>query len=478
MSHDEMKQKGNECIRQKRYNEAVEYYTLALESNPASHTVYSNRSLAFNKLGRFDAALNDANKCVEISPNFARGYLRKCVALIGLSSYEEAKAAAEIGYKLRASDTICQDCIMQWLEANQALLKGKIDKCLEEIGLGEDVIPRGYRIISDDYLTIFLNLLLCRLQFTTIGVEMKYVKSCILQLLQELDRILQLFGHTPHTCANEWLATLCLASKTDPSTSRVPPSIVAKLLEKSKEFSVWLDLEVDHALYPIIRPLMCLILIGVVACCISLNVLNSEQHVMQVSCQACLPFFEVSLLSTPEYMEQHVGIYKELLESYSTSNFVFTNEEIQFGKQCITKLEALLERCPTNKYTKEVIEKAMVSIALARIRLGQSPGFDPVSYAPGSGKAVSQVGKTEPEKLRAYVREKQELLKSALEVPPDTVGSTLMEFTYEDIQDLLCCIGKIYLFFLLPFRLCIMVKDLINEQSRWMMSIFDLFYVA
>lgn len=75
MSHDEMKQKGNECIRQKQYDEAAEYYTLALESNPASHTVYSNRSLAFTKLARFDAALNDANKCVEISPNFARGYL-------------------------------------------------------------------------------------------------------------------------------------------------------------------------------------------------------------------------------------------------------------------------------------------------------------------------------------------------------------------------------------------------------------------
>lgn len=442
MSHDEMKQKGNECIRQKQYDEAAEYYTLALESNPASHTVYSNRSLAFTKLGRFDAALNDANKCVELSPNFARGYLRKCVALIGLGSYEEAKAAAEVGYKLRGSDVICQDCVMQWLEANQALLKGKIDKCLEEIGLGEDIIPRGCRIISDDYLTIFLNLLLCRLQFTTIGVEMKFVKSCILQLLQELDRILQLFGHTPHTCANEWLAALCLASTTNPSTSRVPHSIVAKLLDKSKEFSLWLDMEVDHALYPIIRPLMCLIVIGAVARCISLNVLNSEQHVTQVTCQACLPFFEASLLSTPEYMEQHIGIYKELLESYGTSNFVFTDEEIQFGKQSITKLEALLECCPTSKHTKTVNEKAMISIALAQIRLGQSPGFDPVAFAAESGKAVSRAGKTEPEKLRAYVRKKQQFLKNALEVPPDTVGSTLMEFTYEDIQDLLWCIGK------------------------------------
>ena len=136
MSHDELKEKGNECIRQKNYKDAALYlYTSALSKDPSSHTVFSNRSLAYSKLQQFESALQDANKCIELAPNFARGYLRKSVALIGLGENSKALGAAEQGYKLRGSDTICQCCVVQWLEANDNLLKEKVDRCLQEIDL-------------------------------------------------------------------------------------------------------------------------------------------------------------------------------------------------------------------------------------------------------------------------------------------------------------------------------------------------------
>ena len=69
MSHDELKEKGNECIRQKNYKNAALYYTSALSKDPCSHIVFSNRSLAHSKLQQFESAL---------------GYLRKSVALTGL----------------------------------------------------------------------------------------------------------------------------------------------------------------------------------------------------------------------------------------------------------------------------------------------------------------------------------------------------------------------------------------------------------
>ena len=120
-------------------------------------------------------------------------------------------AAAEQGYKLRGSDTICQSCVGQWLEANDSLLKEKVDHCLREIDLPQDVIPRGCRILSDDYLTIFLNILLCRLQFTTAGVEVGFIASCTRKLFEELAS----------THSMQWLVAFALATQTDPSTSRV-----------------------------------------------------------------------------------------------------------------------------------------------------------------------------------------------------------------------------------------------------------------
>ena len=84
------------------------------------------------------------------------------------------------------------------------------------------LIPRDCRILSDDYLTIFLNILLCRLQFTSTGVEVGFIASCTRQLFEELDRILQLFGHVPaSTHSMQWLVAFSLATQTDPSTSRV-----------------------------------------------------------------------------------------------------------------------------------------------------------------------------------------------------------------------------------------------------------------
>ena len=66
-----------------------------LEIDPRSHIGYSNRSLAHCKLGLFKDALTDANRCTELDPSFARGYLRKSVALTHLDKTEEAMKAAE-----------------------------------------------------------------------------------------------------------------------------------------------------------------------------------------------------------------------------------------------------------------------------------------------------------------------------------------------------------------------------------------------
>ena len=54
--------------------------------------------------------------------------MRKATALNGLQMYGEAIPSAEEGYKLRASDRICKDCIDEWLVVSSAVLKPEVDK--------------------------------------------------------------------------------------------------------------------------------------------------------------------------------------------------------------------------------------------------------------------------------------------------------------------------------------------------------------
>jgi len=103
----ELKEKGNAFIREKKYLDAVDSYTEALKLDPSNHTILSNRSLAYFRLSKFEKALADANKCTELAPAFARGHLRKAMALNSMSDYHAAMISSEKGYELRQSDTVC-----------------------------------------------------------------------------------------------------------------------------------------------------------------------------------------------------------------------------------------------------------------------------------------------------------------------------------------------------------------------------------
>jgi stress-induced-phosphoprotein 1 len=59
--------------------------------------LYSNRSACYTSLRQYDLALLDGAKCVEIAPNWVKGYNRKATAEYGLGKYAEAKATIEAG---------------------------------------------------------------------------------------------------------------------------------------------------------------------------------------------------------------------------------------------------------------------------------------------------------------------------------------------------------------------------------------------
>ena len=48
---------------------------------------YSNRSGAYMNLGKFEKALEDGTKCVELDSNFVKGHNRKGLALIKLGRF-------------------------------------------------------------------------------------------------------------------------------------------------------------------------------------------------------------------------------------------------------------------------------------------------------------------------------------------------------------------------------------------------------
>ncbi|KQK00531.1 hsp70-Hsp90 organizing protein [Brachypodium distachyon] len=101
---DEAKAKGNAAFSAGRFEEAAQHFSDAIALAPGNHVLYSNRSAALASLHRYSDALADAEKTVELKPDWAKGYSRLGAAHLGLGDAASAVAAYEKGLALDPSN--------------------------------------------------------------------------------------------------------------------------------------------------------------------------------------------------------------------------------------------------------------------------------------------------------------------------------------------------------------------------------------
>ncbi|KAL1431246.1 hypothetical protein MTO96_014622 [Rhipicephalus appendiculatus] len=87
---EELKEKGNQCLKEEKYAEAILHYTHAISSDRENSILYSNRSMAFLKMDQFYLAYEDAKETIRLNPEWAKGYYRKAEVEFKAEHYEEA----------------------------------------------------------------------------------------------------------------------------------------------------------------------------------------------------------------------------------------------------------------------------------------------------------------------------------------------------------------------------------------------------
>jgi small glutamine-rich tetratricopeptide repeat-containing protein alpha len=70
------KQEGNALMNSKHYDKAIDAYTAAVGRDPSNPVYYSNRAAAHSSKGDHLSAAVDAEKAIEVDPNFVKGYSR------------------------------------------------------------------------------------------------------------------------------------------------------------------------------------------------------------------------------------------------------------------------------------------------------------------------------------------------------------------------------------------------------------------
>eukprot|EP01041_Mallomonas_annulata_P010293 gene10293-21482_t len=116
MAQTEEKLAGDQAWSAGNFEKAIEHYSAAINSETTNSNngnvlkiLYSNRSAAHLKLGKNSAALLDADKCVELDPQWAKGLVRKGDALYALSRFTDSYNAYNYSLRIAPNDQSVMD---------------------------------------------------------------------------------------------------------------------------------------------------------------------------------------------------------------------------------------------------------------------------------------------------------------------------------------------------------------------------------
>lgn len=138
MSASELKDQGNAAFAAKKFSRAAELYGKAIALEPSgatSHVLYSNRAAALLELGgKAQLALADADKCVELKPDFLKGHLRRAMSLQALGRHNEAVDACSNALALEPSNA---DALKLKQQCSKAAAAAALDDICKPIPLPE-----------------------------------------------------------------------------------------------------------------------------------------------------------------------------------------------------------------------------------------------------------------------------------------------------------------------------------------------------
>ncbi|XP_053189004.1 stress-induced-phosphoprotein 1 [Scomber japonicus] len=105
-------EKGIKLVQEGQYSQAVSMFTEAIKCDPKDYRFFGNRSYCYYCLEQYPQALADAERSIQLAPEWPKGHFRKGSALMGMKRYSEAEKAMEQVLKL---DKDCEEAVTDLL---------------------------------------------------------------------------------------------------------------------------------------------------------------------------------------------------------------------------------------------------------------------------------------------------------------------------------------------------------------------------
>jgi serine/threonine protein kinase len=105
----EFHKQADDLYAKKRYEKAIETYTLAIELNPNDYALYNNRGAAYHADGEFQKAIADYTKAAELNPYHFSAYNNRGAAFEDIGDIERAVADYRKALELDPANKLAKD---------------------------------------------------------------------------------------------------------------------------------------------------------------------------------------------------------------------------------------------------------------------------------------------------------------------------------------------------------------------------------
>mmetsp|Transcript_3718 Transcript_3718/g.5072 ORF Transcript_3718/g.5072 Transcript_3718/m.5072 type:complete len:603 (+) Transcript_3718:247-2055(+) len=216
--------KARSAVFRKDYDSAIKLWNQAIEEDQKNEKLYANRAATHIELSNFEEALEDAETCIKLKPEWHRGYYRKGVALEKLLQYQEARVALKEGEKQAPEDASIKKALTE-LESvlNELAISleettadnpdnDRFTKMLKWMKDGGCKFPKLYlKYYSEDYRGVHS---LCKIPSNdcVLYVPLKYLMTNEVAMESEIGKAIQKSGYEMRS-EHSWLAVYLIQEK-------------------------------------------------------------------------------------------------------------------------------------------------------------------------------------------------------------------------------------------------------------------------
>ncbi|XP_076624939.1 stress-induced-phosphoprotein 1-like [Colletes latitarsis] len=144
-----LKERGNACVKEQKFEEAMFHYTHAIKLDPQNYSLYSNRSFAFLKLQQYHFAMEDALMTIHLKPDWTKGYFRKGEIESQTFRFSEALQSYNKALSLKPNEPTILEAMNR---VSRLLIKDKqADQQIPWLGAGVGIIL-GVVVVIADYV--------------------------------------------------------------------------------------------------------------------------------------------------------------------------------------------------------------------------------------------------------------------------------------------------------------------------------------